>query len=57
MIKGILKNESALKTIITFCYVRENYLLATAQQPDKTRAKTSIKLIQEKLLTHVPFAV
>jgi len=57
MIKGILKNESALKTIITFCYVQENYLLATTQQSDKTRAKTSGKLPQEKLLTGIPFAV
>ena len=49
--------EITLKTIIAFCYVRENDLHATTLQSDKIRAKTSVKLPQEKLLTGILFAV
>jgi hypothetical protein len=49
--------EITLKTIMASGCVQENNLQATTLQSDKTRAKTSIKLLQEKLLTHVPFAV
>jgi hypothetical protein len=49
--------EIVLKTIIVSCCVRENDLHATTLQSDKIRAKTSVKLPKEKLLTRILFAV
>ena len=49
--------EITLKTIIAPCCFRENDLQAATLQSDKIRAKTSVKLPQEKLLTGIPFAV
>jgi hypothetical protein len=49
--------EITLKTIIAFCCFRENDLHATTLQSDKIRAKASVKLPQEKLLTRILFAV
>ena len=49
--------EITLKTIMAPCCFQENDLQAATLQSDKTRAKTSAKLLQKKLLTGIPFAV
>jgi len=49
--------EIFLKTKIVSCCFRKNDLHATTLQSDEIRAKTSIKLPQEKLLTRILFAV
>ena len=49
--------EITLKTIIAPCCFQENDLHATTLQSDKIRAKTSVKLPKEKLLTRILFAV
>ena len=49
--------EIFLKTKIVSCWVRKNDLHATTLQSDEIRAKMSIKLLQEKLLTRIIFSV
>ena len=49
--------EITLKTILAPCFFQENDFQAATLQSDKIRAKPSVKIPQEKLLTGIPFAV